>query len=200
MNTFCFYCTNPLTKRHQDKFCSIKCLNLWQKGKHHSPKTEFKKGDKGHWKGGKTMSSYGYVLIYSPNHPFPTRGKYVLEHRLTMEKHLKRYLKPTESVHHIDGNKQNNSLNNLIFFPNESAHQKFEQSIKRQARIINRKKYCTKCHKLLPLKNFSKNRQTIIGLRPDCRSCQKQYYLTKKHTHISTSTASSKKRPNLPIR
>jgi hypothetical protein len=47
------------------------------------------------------------------------------EHRLIMEKHLGRYLFPTEVVHHIDGDVINNKLSNLFLFPNQSAHAKF---------------------------------------------------------------------------
>src|ERR1051325_4054431 len=40
-------------------------------------------------------------------------GRKVREHRWIMEQHLGRRLKPTEDVHHLDGNKLNNSITNL---------------------------------------------------------------------------------------
>ena len=55
----------------------------------------------------------GYWYIYSPKHPFKTNHNYVAEHRLVAEKIIDRYLKPCDDVHHIDGNKENNSENNL---------------------------------------------------------------------------------------
>jgi len=41
-------------------------------------------------------------------------GKYILEHRLIMEKHIGRKLKRNEVVHHKDENKLNNNLDNLV--------------------------------------------------------------------------------------
>jgi len=64
------------------------------------------------WKGGK-MVHEGYILILTPGHPFAQKDGYVLEHRLVMEKHLCRYLKPDEVVHHINGIKTDNRIENL---------------------------------------------------------------------------------------
>jgi hypothetical protein len=42
------------------------------------------------------------------------KGHYwVKEHRLIVAQHLGRPLRSDESVHHIDGNRQNNDINNL---------------------------------------------------------------------------------------
>jgi hypothetical protein len=46
----------------------------------------------------------------------------VLEHRLVMAEHLGRPLKPTEVVHHIDGNNLNNELSNLLLLPSQAMH------------------------------------------------------------------------------
>ena len=64
------------------------------------------------WRGGRSKTG-GYIKIYNPDHPYATKQGYVMEHRLLMEKHLGRYLKPGEIVHHLDGNKQNNTIENL---------------------------------------------------------------------------------------
>ena len=46
-------------------------------------------------------------------------------HRLQAEKKLGRYLKREECVHHIDENKFNNSLDNLIVFKTRSDHKAY---------------------------------------------------------------------------
>ena len=65
----------------------------------------------GNWKGGRRIIN-GYVFLYVPDHPYAVNG-IVQEHRLVMEKHLGRYLEPYEVVHHLDGNRQNNAIENL---------------------------------------------------------------------------------------
>ncbi len=65
------------------------------------------------WKGGVKMSQ-GYRRIYSPDHPAAkSNGGYIMEHRLVMEKHLGRFLKSNEDVHHKNEIKTDNRIKNL---------------------------------------------------------------------------------------
>ena len=57
--------------------------------------------------------SQGYGLLYLPKHPCADRAGYVLEHRVVMERHLGRHLSPDEIVHHLNGNKADNHIENL---------------------------------------------------------------------------------------
>jgi hypothetical protein len=59
------------------------------------------------WKGGRYINSEGYVFIRVNN-------SYKKEHRVVMEEHLKRSLNKQEHVHHINGNKEDNNIKNLI--------------------------------------------------------------------------------------
>lgn len=70
------------------------------------------------------LGNHGYIYIFIPNLPVNSRN-YVLEHRYVMSQHIGRELYPEEDVHHIDGDKTNNDIDNLILFPSRSAHLKF---------------------------------------------------------------------------
>lgn len=75
--------------------------------------TQFLKGDQHpRWKGGKMDDGQGYIKILCPSHPNNNQG-YVLEHRLIVEKNIGRLLKANEIVHHKNGVRDDNRLENL---------------------------------------------------------------------------------------
>lgn len=51
----------------------------------------------------------------------------ILIHRWMMEKETGQKLKPGEVVHHIDGNKRNNDIKNLMLFDNQDDHNEYHQ-------------------------------------------------------------------------
>ena len=75
----------------------------------------FQKGNKINYKGGRCVTKNGYIEIYSPEHPDVQKRqrKYILEHKLVMEKHLGRYLTAGENVHHLNGVRDDNRIENL---------------------------------------------------------------------------------------
>lgn len=116
-------------------------LSKSHKGQHSSPKTEFKEGmvtwNKGkklpqfsgenspNWKGGVLKDHYGYIWIYQPNHPFCEKKGYIRRSHLVIEKNLGRFITRTEQVHHINGVKDDDRLQNLKLFASNSEHLKF---------------------------------------------------------------------------
>jgi len=74
------------------------------------------------WKGGKRKTKGGYVEVRVPNHPNATQNGYIREHRLIMSEHLGRPLKSWEIVHHKNGIKDDNRIENLELLPQQVIH------------------------------------------------------------------------------
>jgi len=78
------------------------------------------------WKGGHQIRPDGYISIQlQPSDPYyrmaNERGC-VLEHRLTVARTVGRCLLSEEVVHHINGNKSDNRIENLELLPNLASH------------------------------------------------------------------------------
>ena len=91
-----------------------------------------KKGKLGaNWKGGRNPTGDGairrYIFKDNPFFPMINReeavGGYVLEHRLIIAEYLGRCLKPQEIVHHLNGIRDDNRIENLILV-NAQNHEK----------------------------------------------------------------------------
>lgn len=84
----------------------------------------------GHYKklNGRYIDGQGYVHILKPSHPNAMKSGYVLEHRLVMSKHLGRPLRLGEEIHHINGNGEDNRIENLRLFATKGEHTAFEDN------------------------------------------------------------------------
>ena len=89
----------------------------------------------GKWKGGKVISTQGYILIHSSGHPRafkpPNHAPYVPEQVLVVEKILGQFLDKKEFIHHINEIKTDNRPENLYLFPNSSEHSRYHQKLRK---------------------------------------------------------------------
>jgi hypothetical protein len=134
------------------KFCSRECSTQSQRG---SGSTQ--------WNGGRYVSPEGYVMLNL------TDRRNVAEHRYVMEQFLGRALSPDEHVHHINGVKTDNRIENLqIVSPSEHMrlHAPGQHRVRRWAFKHDR---CIEC-------GTTDQRHQGHGM---CGSCYWKWYYTK---------------------
>lgn len=84
-----------------------------------------------HWKGGRQKLSKGYIQIYKPEHPNADKHGYIAEHVYVMSQHIGRPLEKGETVHHGNGIKDQNNIENLeLWVSSHPAGQRVSDLIK----------------------------------------------------------------------
>lgn len=98
----------------------------------------------GRWNAGRLATSHGYVAVRVPlDHPHAwgstrlKRFKYAYEHVLVMAEHIGRPLHENEVVHHRNGNRTDNRLENLEL-TTASEHQRYHTTHTRGRDAIGR--------------------------------------------------------------
>jgi 5-methylcytosine-specific restriction endonuclease McrA len=93
------------------KYCSHKCYSLDQKGKNHSPRTQWKSGALAPlWKGGIQFEPYSNNFNTQLKERVRVRDNFVCQVCGVPELELNKRL----LIHHIDYNKKNGNMDNLI--------------------------------------------------------------------------------------
>jgi hypothetical protein len=96
------------------------------------------------WKIEKIISKGDYQYALVKDHPLATKNGYVLLHRVIMENHLGQILNPNEVVHHKDGERRNNKLDNLEVL-DKKEHSRIHMKIKGIKTVLLK---CPVCKKL----------------------------------------------------
>ena len=97
------------------------------KGYQHTEE-EREKISKAKWKGGRVLSQ-GYIRIYKRRR---AKNTCIMEHRLVMAEYLGRKLTREEIVHHIDEDRLNNRIENLMLFKNNGEHLAYHGKSKKE--------------------------------------------------------------------
>lgn len=128
-NGKCKFCKNQIgrtrpsgTQFVHKKFCNILCFRKFNRGKNHK-----------RWNGGfKYDNGYRYLNISPAN--------YKMEHRVIIEKKIGRKLNSNEIVHHVNEDKLDNRIENLMLM-SRSEHMRLHRlsELKKDRTVFKRR-------------------------------------------------------------
>lgn len=94
------------------------------------------------WKGGRIKDKFGYVQIWKPDHPNCKSAGYIHEHRYVMSEYLGRPLNEGENVHHKNGIRDDNRIENLELWTRSQPYgQRQEDLIEYYKKILEENGY-----------------------------------------------------------
>ena len=99
------------------------------------------------WKGGKSMSSNGYIRVLLSGHPRSDSRGYVKEQVLIAEQALGNLLPRGAIVHHVNGCPSDNRNTNLVICDNQAYHMLLHRRMRAQKATGNALSVpCGYCH------------------------------------------------------
>lgn len=116
--------------RIRKKYCSAICANkalrrFWNTIEERKRRSKRQIGNKNSNYGNGLQKVMGYIWVnYTKPHIHKIQNR-IPRAIYVMEQHLGRKLKKQEIVHHIDSNKQNDNIENLMLFKNSSEHMRW---------------------------------------------------------------------------
>lgn len=103
----CEWCGKEFRRRYYE------CRNRFVVRKYCSVGCKCRSYNSGREKKGRYVDSDGYIQIYAPKNPRADRRGYIREHRQVYEEHHKCCILKYVQVHHINGIKTDNNIENL---------------------------------------------------------------------------------------
>ena len=148
----CSLCGGTFTSKSSSrKFCSRKCSA--------AVGTDYVRKN-GHF------GRDGYHYIY-------VNGRLTREHRHVMSVHLGRELLPAEVVHHINGDRADNRIDNLKLMASQQDHMAIHMP---SSMTCDNQKRCSKCKEVKPLSEFTKRpKLKTTPYDSQCKSCCREW-------------------------